>query len=116
MSVASTIAERVGEHLREGEVVNLGVGIPTRVADYLPPDSGVFLQIENGMLGAGPTSTGDDVDPDLINAGKLPVSELAGASVMSGTLTGATPRPLAGSAVRRACTPMALPQPSFLIV
>ncbi len=83
MSVASIIANRVATHLREGEVVNLGIGIPTRVADHVPPDSGVVLQIENGMLGAGPTPTGDDVDPDLINAGKLPVSELAGASYFS---------------------------------
>ena len=83
MSVASLIARRVAAHLRNGEIVNLGIGIPTRVADHLRPDSGVVLQTENGMLGVGPTPTGDHVDPDLINAGKLPVSELTGASYFS---------------------------------
>jgi 3-oxoacid CoA-transferase B subunit len=78
--VSVTIARRVAAHLRDGEVVNLGIGIPTLVADHLPGGVGVVLQTENGMLGVGPTPADDAVDPNLVNAGKLPVSELAGAS------------------------------------
>jgi 3-oxoadipate CoA-transferase beta subunit len=61
-----------------GSYVNLGIGLPTRVADFLDPESGVILHTENGMLGMGPQAYGDDVDPDLINAGKLPVTETPG--------------------------------------
>lgn len=63
-----------------GSYVNLGIGLPTRVADFLDRDSGVILHTENGMLGMGPQASGDDVDPDLINAGKLPVTETPGAA------------------------------------
>jgi 3-oxoadipate CoA-transferase beta subunit len=62
--------------------VNLGIGHPTRVADHLPPDSGVVLHTENGMLNMGPTPAADAVDPELINAGKLPVTELPGTSYL----------------------------------
>jgi 3-oxoadipate CoA-transferase beta subunit len=61
-----------------GSYVNLGIGLPTRVADFLDPDSGVILHTENGMLGMGPQAYGDDIDPDLINASKLPVTETPG--------------------------------------
>jgi 3-oxoacid CoA-transferase B subunit len=60
--------------------VNLGIGQPTRVADFLPPQSGVILHTENGMLGMGQRAYGDDIDPELINAGKIPVTETAGAA------------------------------------
>ena len=60
--------------------VNLGIGRPTRVADHLTPGSGVVLHTENGMLNMGPAAVGDQVDTDLTNAGKLPVTELPGAS------------------------------------
>jgi 3-oxoadipate CoA-transferase beta subunit len=63
-----------------GSYVNLGIGLPTRVGDFLDRDSGVILHTENGMLGMGPQASGDDVDPDLINAGKLPVTETPGAA------------------------------------
>ena len=60
--------------------MNLGIGQPTRIADFLDPDSGVILHTENGMLGVGPQAYGDNIDPDLINAGKIPVTETPGAS------------------------------------
>jgi 3-oxoacid CoA-transferase B subunit len=83
MSRADEIARRVVAWIADGDVVNLGIGIPTRVADFLPADSGVVLHTENGMLGVGPTPPPAEVDPNLVNAGKLPVSERPGASYFS---------------------------------
>jgi 3-oxoacid CoA-transferase B subunit len=80
---AESIAGRVASHLRAGEIANLGIGIPTLVADHLPAGLNVVLQTENGMLGVGPTPRKEDVDPELVNAGKLPVSESPGASYFS---------------------------------
>jgi 3-oxoadipate CoA-transferase beta subunit len=85
MSVGSgldkaTIAALVARDIPRGAYVNLGIGLPTTVANHLPADSGVMLHTENGMLGMGPEAHGDEVDPDLINAGKIPVTELPGAS------------------------------------
>lgn len=74
------IAARIARDVPSGAYVNLGIGQPTLVADYLGPESGVVLHTENGMLGMGPVATGDQIDPDLINAGKVPVTELPGAS------------------------------------
>jgi 3-oxoadipate CoA-transferase beta subunit len=74
------LAELVALDLPVGAVVNLGIGLPTKVADFIPPNRGVILHTENGMLGMGPRARGDDVDPDLINAGKVPVTELPGAA------------------------------------
>ena len=74
------MAARVAADIPAGSFVNLGIGQPTMVADHLAPDSGVVLHTENGMLGMGPAAVGDEVDPDLINAGKIPVTELPGAS------------------------------------
>jgi 3-oxoacid CoA-transferase B subunit len=82
-SVADTIARRVAGHLSVGEVINLGVGIPTLVADHLPPGGQIVLQTENGLLGVGPTPAPDERHPDLVNAGKLPISELPGAAYFS---------------------------------
>jgi 3-oxoacid CoA-transferase B subunit len=81
--VAHEIARRVARHLRPGDVVNLGIGIPTLVADHVPGGVRVFLQTENGMLGAGPTPGPGRLDPELINAGKLPITEDVGASYFS---------------------------------
>ncbi|MCL8251738.1 3-oxoacid CoA-transferase subunit B [Aeromicrobium fastidiosum] len=74
------IAAMIARDIPDGSYVNLGIGQPTLVAEHLDADSGVVLHTENGMLGMGPAATGDDVDPDLTNAGKIPVTELAGAS------------------------------------
>lgn len=74
------MAARIASNIPTGSYVNLGIGQPTLVADYLDPASGVVLHTENGMLGMGPAAVGDDIDPDLINAGKSPVTELPGAA------------------------------------
>ena len=74
------IARMIADDIPTGAFVNLGIGQPTKVSDYLPADSGIVLHTENGMLGMGPEATGDEIDEDLLNAGKVPVTELAGAS------------------------------------
>jgi len=74
------LAAVIAHDIPAGSFVNLGIGHPTKVADHLPPGSGVVLHTENGMLGMGPTATGAAVDPDLTNAGKIPVTELPGAA------------------------------------
>ena len=78
-----TIAARVAPHLVPGEVVNLGIGIPTLVADLLAPGQDVVLETENGLLGVGPAPEEGAVDPALVNAGKLPVTALPGSSYFS---------------------------------
>ncbi|WP_146361056.1 3-oxoacid CoA-transferase subunit B [Arthrobacter yangruifuii] len=74
------LAALVAADIAPGSFVNLGIGQPTLVSNYLRPEQHVTLHTENGMLGMGPEATGDEVDPDLINAGKIPVTELPGAS------------------------------------
>ncbi|QDP97374.1 3-oxoacid CoA-transferase subunit B [Microlunatus elymi] len=74
------IAALVAADIPTGSYVNLGIGQPTKVADHLTAEQRVTLHTENGMLGMGSAATGDQIDPDLINAGKLPVTELPGAS------------------------------------
>jgi 3-oxoadipate CoA-transferase, beta subunit len=74
------LARVVAADIPPGSFVNLGIGMPTPISNHLPPDSGVMLHTENGMLGMGPEAQGEAIDPDLVNAGKLPVTELPGAS------------------------------------
>jgi 3-oxoacid CoA-transferase subunit B len=74
------IARRIAQEFKDGFYVNLGIGLPTMIAGYVPAGIDVMFQSENGMLGVGAPPTGDWADPDLINAGKQPVTELPGCS------------------------------------
>ncbi|MBC7371463.1 MAG: CoA transferase subunit B [Bdellovibrionaceae bacterium] len=77
------IAQRIAQEVQDGDVVNLGIGIPTLVANYIPSTLSVMLQSENGLLGIGPFPTEAEIDADLINAGKQTVTAAIGASYFS---------------------------------
>ena len=72
------IASRVAQELTDGAVVNLGIGLPTRVANFVPKDVNVHFQSENGFVGLGPAPAPEDVDPDIVNAGGQPVTIVTG--------------------------------------
>ena len=77
------MARRASQELKDGFYVNLGIGIPTMVADFIPSHLEVILQSENGLLGIGPSPTPDEVDPDLINAGKQTITAIQGSCYFS---------------------------------
>lgn len=86
------IAQLVANDIPDGSVVNLGIGIPTLVSDYLPADREIILHSENGILGMGAAATGQDIDLDLINASRVPITLIPGASISEHTISFAVMR------------------------
>jgi 3-oxoacid CoA-transferase B subunit len=83
MLTKEQIARRIAKEVKTGQYINLGIGIPTLVANYIPKDLDVVLQSENGLLGIGPFPTEDKVDPDLINAGKQTITMVPGSALFN---------------------------------
>ena len=87
MDAQTIIARRVAKELRSGDLVNLGIGIPTLVANYVPPDLKVFFQSENGLIGTGPIPEQGMAHPTLTDAGGRPISALPGASTFDSAMS-----------------------------
>src|SRR3979409_2432552 len=87
MDAQTIIARRVAQELRPGNLVNLGIGIPTLVANYLPPGLNVFFQSENGLIGTGPIPEQGMTHPALTDAGGRPISALPGASIFDSAMS-----------------------------
>jgi len=83
MDIRERIVTRVARELKDGDYVNLGIGLPTMVANYVPPGVHITMHAENGMLGVGPYPREDEIDPDLINAGKELITGTPGSSYFS---------------------------------
>mgnify|MGYP001158998302 FL=1 len=83
MLTKEQIAQRIAKEVKNGQYINLGIGIPTLVANYIPKHLDVVLQSENGLLGIGPFPTEDQVDPDLINAGKQTITMVPGSAIFN---------------------------------
>lgn len=81
------MAARAAQELRDGDYVNLGIGLPTKVVDYVPDEMEVWLQSENGLIGIGPPPYEDDIDPDLIDAAKQTITMVPGASICSSSMS-----------------------------
>ncbi len=81
------IAKRVARELRDGDLVNLGIGLPTKVANYIPDDIEIYLQSENGLIGLGPEPTEENFDKNITNAGGEPVSILEGGAYFDSSLS-----------------------------
>lgn len=79
----TSIAKRIAREVRDGMYINLGIGIPTLVANFIPSDLNVVLQSENGLLGIGPFPTEEEIDPDLINAGKQTITMMPGSALFN---------------------------------
>ena len=77
------IAKRIAQEVKDGMYINLGIGIPTLVANYIPKNMNVVLQSENGLLGIGPFPTEENIDPDLINAGKQTITMMPGSALFN---------------------------------